>query len=87
MGRPVRNCVADHRSGVRLPRGGSTGNSLYETWPYSSYRDYLCAARSWIDSQPILDLFSSGETYEEFVADYEEAQRERDSVKRELYGR
>ena len=30
-------------------------------------------------------LFSSLKQYEEFVADYEEVQRERDSIKKELY--
>lgn len=62
-------------------------HAQYETWPHSSYQDYLDSPRPWIDPQPILDLFSSRDAYKEFVTDYEEVQRERDSIKRELYGR
>lgn len=56
----------------------------YRTWPYSSYSDYLSRARQWVDSQPLLELFSSKQAYEEFVDDYEELQRMRDMIKAEL---
>lgn len=62
-------------------------HSKYATWKHSSYQDYVGDAREWIDTLPILHLFSSRDAYKEFVADYEEAQRERDEIKRELYGR
>ena len=62
-------------------------HSNYATWSHSSYQDYIGGAREWIDPQPILELFSSLKQYEDFVADYEDVQRERDSIKRELYGR
>lgn len=62
-------------------------HSKYETWKHSSYQDYFDNAREWIDPSPILNLFSSKEAYREFVANYEEVQRERDDIKRELYGR
>lgn len=61
-------------------------HAKYTTWRHSSYLDYLGTARDWIDTKPILELFSSTQKYEEFVADYEDIQRERDSIKRELYG-
>ena len=59
----------------------------YKIWHHSSYGDYLDAPRVWIDPRPILDLFTSVRQYEEFVTDYEELQRERDDIKRELFGR
>lgn len=63
-------------------------HSRYATWPHSSYADYLATTpRSWIDPLLILELFDSKEAYQEFVADYEEIQRERDEIKKELYGR
>lgn len=65
-------------------------HSRYATWRHSSYKDYLAFPghkRDWIDPEPILDLFASSEEYEDFVADYEELQRERDEIKAELYGR
>lgn len=62
-------------------------HSNYVAWSHSSYRDYLETAREWIDPKPILELFDSKAQYEEFVADYEAIQRERDGIKQELYGR
>lgn len=62
-------------------------HSHYKIWPHSSYRDYIEQTREWVDSRLILELFSSRETYIEFVDDYEDMQRERDSIKGELYGR
>lgn len=59
----------------------------YAKWIHSSYRDYMKYSREWIDPRPILELFSSKVAYEEFVADYESVQRERDDIKHELYGR
>ncbi len=60
-------------------------HSEYSRWPYSSYRDYLSDdTREYIHTTAILDLFSSKQQYKEFVADYEELQRERDVIKREL---
>lgn len=59
----------------------------YASWQHSSYRDYMQIPREWIDSKPILELFSSKAAYQEFVADYESLQHERDSIKQELYGR
>ena len=57
----------------------------YKTWQWSSYRDYLSEhPRNWLVPSTILELFSSKEQYEEFVDDYAELQRERDSMKREL---
>lgn len=61
-------------------------HSNYATWKHSSYQDYIGGPRQWIDPKPVLDLFSSLDEYEEFVGDYEQAQRERDSIKQELYG-
>lgn len=59
----------------------------YKTWCHSSYSDYLGTSRAWVDSRPILDLFTTVGQYEEFVNDYEEIQHERDDMKRELFGR
>jgi len=58
----------------------------FRTWPYSSYPDYLGLneSRNWLKPQSVLDIFNSKEEYEAFVLDYEQAQRERDSLKREL---
>lgn len=56
----------------------------YRTWSHSSYKDYLTEAREWIDSTPILELFSNVATYKEFVDDYEDVQRTRDMIKAEM---
>jgi putative transposase len=51
----------------------------------SSYHDYAREhPRNWINSAPILELFTGKEAYLEFVDDYAELQRERDSIKKEL---
>ncbi len=62
-------------------------HSKYASWQHSSYQDYLGAPREWIDPKPILELFGSKSAYSEFVADYEAIQRERNDIKKELYGR
>lgn len=62
-------------------------HSKYTAWKHSSYQDYLGHPSEWIDPDPILELFQSRESYVEFVADYEDIQRERDDIKKELYGR
>ena len=62
-------------------------HSSYTTWRHGSYSDYLGVSRPWVDSQHMLELFPSKEHYLEFVADYEGIQRERDTIKAELYGR
>lgn len=62
-------------------------HSQYEQWPHSSYGDYIDGPRPWIDSRPILELFPSSESYKAFITDYEAVQRERDDIKRELFGR
>jgi len=61
-------------------------HAKYDTWPHSSYKDYLGSPREWINPQSILELFPSADAYKEFVADYESVQRERDEIKQELYG-
>ena len=62
-------------------------HSHYKTWQHSSYHDYFDMPRSWISPAPIIDLFGNTDTYKEFVADYAELQRERDEIKRELFGK
>lgn len=62
-------------------------HSKYASWQHSSYRDYFDRTREWVNPDPILKLFSSKESYRGFVADYEDIQRERDEIKKELYGR
>ncbi|MGB2787631.1 MAG: transposase [Candidatus Saccharimonadaceae bacterium] len=59
----------------------------YRDWKHSSYRDYIGEPRDWVDVRPILDLFTSKFAYEEFIADYESLQRERDEIKHEMYGK
>ncbi len=57
----------------------------YKTWPYSSYQDYLSNdPRLFVQPDSILELFTSKRQYEEFVSDYEELQRERDVIKKDL---
>lgn len=62
-------------------------HSKYSTWKHSSYQDYLSQPREWVEPKLILNLFPSKQKYEEFIADYEAIQRERDRIKQELYGR
>jgi hypothetical protein len=59
----------------------------YRTWPHSSYDDYLGSVHAWIDARPILELFSSRASYEEFVADYEDVRRERGEIAHDLFGK
>jgi putative transposase len=56
----------------------------FRVWPYSSYGDYLESARSWLDVRTVLDLFESPKIYEQFVLDYEDEQRTRDEIKRQI---
>jgi len=58
----------------------------FRTWPHSSFSDYLSSPRSWITPSRVLNLFSSQETYRAFTLDYEQAQRENESIKREMAG-
>jgi putative transposase len=53
----------------------------FRTWPYSSYHDYLQSPRSWINTVPILELFSNKADYNSFVLDYEEMQRSLEQIK------
>ena len=59
-------------------------HSQYEAWSYSSYGDYLNSPREWLEPTTILHLFTSKQSYIEFIADYEEIQRERDKIKADL---
>lgn len=56
----------------------------FRTWPYSSLADYLGDARPWISPTRILELFDNLKQYHDFVLDYEQAQRELETLKREL---
>lgn len=56
----------------------------YKIRAQSSYGDYLNSPRKWIESRPILELFSSIDAYKEFVDDYEDMQRTRDAIKSEM---
>lgn len=59
----------------------------YKLWPWSSYRDYLNTdSRDWIETAPIMSLFANKNEYRDFVDDYAELQRERDSIKALLAG-
>lgn len=78
--------INDDAQLMHITRYIHLNNSQYRTWERSSYQDYINSSRSWIDRQPVLELFSSVDAYREFVEDYEAAQRERDEIKRELYG-
>lgn len=60
-------------------------HASYKTWRHSSYGDYLSSSpRAFVDSRPILEVFSSPLQYREFVDDYESMQRERDEIKTHL---
>ncbi|HSX29588.1 MAG TPA: transposase [Candidatus Saccharimonadales bacterium] len=57
----------------------------WRLYPYSSMQYYLTGNQpDWLQTSPMLELFDSREQYAEFVADYEAAQRELDSLKHEL---
>jgi len=56
----------------------------FRTWKHSSLSDYLADPRPWITASRILGLFTSRAEYKQFVLDYEQAQRELESLKREL---
>lgn len=56
----------------------------YRTWQYSSYLNYLRKKQnSWLDPSSILDLFN-GDSYEDFVADYEDHKAMLDEIKYSL---
>lgn len=69
---------------MRITRYIHLNHKRYSDWPFCSYGDYLDTARDWIDSAPILDLFSSKNKYKEFVDDHEEEQRTREILKSEM---
>lgn len=60
-------------------------HSQFRTWPYSSFKDFTIGKdRPWLVPQPILEYFSTAQTYEQFVSDYERLQRQNDALKQEL---
>lgn len=76
--------VADEQL-MHITRYIHLNKANYKTWPWSSYLDYLTiSAKDWLNPDPILELFSSKKQYADFVDDYAELQRTRDSIKREL---
>jgi putative transposase len=56
----------------------------FRNWPYSSLADHLSQARPWLATTRVQELFIDTNEYRAFVLDYEEAQRELETVKREL---
>jgi putative transposase len=58
----------------------------YKHWPYSSYGYYLGNKKaSWINPQPILDLFdNNNQQYASFVADYIDMKAELEFIKYQL---
>lgn len=79
--------IGDEAQLLHITRYIHLNHSKHATWKHSSYQDYLGNPREWIDPKPILALFGSVVQYKEFVADYEDIQRERENIKKELYGR
>ncbi len=79
--------IGDDAQQMHITRYIHLNHARYSKWPHSSYKDFLLDAREWIEPDQILELFPSKSAYAEFVADYESTQRERDSIKQELYGR
>lgn len=56
----------------------------YKSWDYSSYKYFLGKAKAaWISPKLILDMFE-GESYADFVADYEDHKQMLDEIKSEL---
>lgn len=76
--------IIDDAQLMHITRYIHLNHKKYRTWPHSSYSDYLGTARQWIEPEPILELFPSKQKYKEFVDDYEEEQRLRDTIKAEL---
>jgi putative transposase len=60
----------------------------WRNWGWSSLLDYLDTPRAnWVRPRRILEMFPSAKEYEEFVEDYEDAQRYLDVIKWELADR
>ncbi len=76
--------IADNPQLMHITRYIHLNHAEYRTWLYCSYDDYLGIAREWIETAPILELFTSKGKYKEFVDDYEDMQRLRDTIKSEL---
>jgi len=77
--------IGDDSQLLHITRYIHLNHGSYKTWRHSSYRDYLSNdGRPFVQPTPILELFASKKQYEEFVADYEELQQERDTIKRDL---
>lgn len=80
--------MSDDSQFMHITRYIHLNHSNYFRWRHSSYGDYVNGVpRDWIDPRPVLELFSSVGSYKRFVADYEGTQRERDEIKRSLYGK
>ncbi|MEO6761222.1 MAG: transposase [Candidatus Saccharimonadales bacterium] len=56
----------------------------YKKWAYSSFSDYLGKPRPWVNVEVLMSYFNSPRQYRRFVNDYEEMQRERETLKRQL---
>jgi putative transposase len=76
--------IIDDTQLMHITRYIHLNHSKFRTWPYSSYHDYMGVPQEWIVTKPILELFNSKQEYQEFVDDYEEMQRLRDTIKVEL---
>ncbi len=76
--------ITDDSQLMHITRYIHLNHAKYRSWPFSSYGDHLKIARDWIDTKPILELFTSPQAYREFTDDYEQLQRERDNIKAEL---
>ncbi|HSX31752.1 MAG TPA: transposase [Candidatus Saccharimonadales bacterium] len=60
----------------------------WRMYPYSSMQYYLGdTTPDWLQTDRVLELFDSRQQYVDFVADYEAAQRELETIKHELADR
>jgi len=60
-------------------------HAQFRAWPHSSLEDYLSfSSRTWIAPGRIKELFDGKVDYKQFMLDYEQVQREAETLKREL---
>ncbi len=69
---------------IMMVRLKALGRLLIKLTIHKLYILVESVSRQWLTPWRIQELFSSTDAYNEFVLDYEQAQREREDIKREL---
>lgn len=81
------SCISSDTYLMHITRYIHLNPKEWREYPYSSLRFYLQAHdEDWVDEHPIVALFTSRESYGDFVAEYEGIKDTLEKIKHELAG-